>query len=97
MEAKEWRQSRMCKVCRWKILITFKELKGLHEQDGGQEEKVHSEDGNACLEVKSHRALDRRSLKGHPTNLGSNPNAALTQEPTLNKYQPRRPPATSAI
>lgn len=57
MEAKEWRQSRMCKVCRWKILITFKELKGLHEQDGGQEEKVHSEDGNACLEVKSHRAL----------------------------------------
>lgn len=24
----------------------------------------------------------RRSLKGHPTNLGSNPNAALTQDPT---------------
>lgn len=47
MGAKEWRQSRICKVCRWKILITFKELKGLHEQDGGQEEKVHSEDGNA--------------------------------------------------
>lgn len=37
----------MCKVCRWKILITFEELKGLHEQDGGEEEKVHSEAGNA--------------------------------------------------
>lgn len=30
-----------------KILTTFKELKGLCEQGGGQEEKVRSEDGNA--------------------------------------------------
>lgn len=38
----------MCKVWRWKILITFKELKDLRELDYGEGEKVLHQAGNAC-------------------------------------------------
>ena len=52
----------MCKVWRWKILITFKEQKVLQELDDGKEENILNEAGNAKAGVKLSMALCARIL-----------------------------------